>query len=44
MTAAMWDTQVELMNGKMREMGIAPLTPDEQHTILRYLTANAGKQ
>jgi hypothetical protein len=44
MTRAMWDTQVELMNGKMREMGVAPLTPEEQQTILQYLTANAGKE
>ncbi len=44
MTAAMWDTQVELMNGKMREAGVPPLSDDERSAIMNYLTRNAGTE
>ena len=42
MTGAMWQTQVELMDTKIRQAGIAPLTADQRRTILDYLTRNAG--
>jgi hypothetical protein len=42
MTAAMWQTQVELMDTKIRQAGIEPLTVDQRHLILDYLTRNAG--
>ena len=44
MTATMWATQVDLMQEKMQQTGLAPLTPAERHTILEYLSSNAGKQ
>ena len=42
MTGAMWQTQVELMDTKIRHAGIEPLTGDQRHIILDYLTRNAG--
>jgi len=44
MTRAMWATQVDLMQGKMRDASIKPLTADEQRIIVDYLTRNAGTQ
>jgi hypothetical protein len=44
MTGAMWQTQVELMETKIRQAGIEPLTADQRHIILEYLTRNAGTQ
>lgn len=44
MTGAMWQTQVELMESKIRQAGIEPLTADQRHIILDYLTRNAGTQ
>lgn len=44
MTAAMWQTQVEAMQGKMLQAGIAPLSDDQRTTILDYLKRNAGTQ
>jgi len=44
MTAAMWAVQVGLMQERMKQTGLAPLTPDERKTILNYLSSNAGKQ
>jgi hypothetical protein len=44
MTAAMWAAQVDLMQQRMRQTGLAPLTPAERETILGYLSSNAGKQ
>jgi hypothetical protein len=44
MTATMWATQVDLMQEKIQQTGLAPLTPAERHTILEYLSSNAGKQ
>ncbi|HXW84905.1 MAG TPA: hypothetical protein VEJ86_10905 [Candidatus Binataceae bacterium] len=42
MTAAMWQVQVDMMEGKMRDAGMAPLTEGERQMILDYLTRNAG--
>lgn len=42
MTGAMWQTQVELMETKIRQAGIEPLSADQRHIILDYLTRNAG--
>ena len=44
MTATMWATQVDLMQEKIQQTGLAPLTSAERHTILEYLSSNAGKQ
>ena len=44
MTAAMWAVQVDLMQERIKQMGLAPLTPDERKTVLDYLSSNAGKQ
>lgn len=44
MTPAMWQLQVDMMEPKMREAGIAPLTPEERQIILDYLQRNAGRQ
>jgi hypothetical protein len=37
MTAAMWDMQVERMQGELVRRGIAPLTKDERQTLIDYL-------
>src|SRR5262249_38663089 len=42
MTEAMWQTQVELMDTKIRQAGMTPLSADQRHIILDYLTRNAG--
>lgn len=42
MTGTMWQTQVELMDTKIRQAGMEPLTGDQRHRILEYLTRNAG--
>ena len=44
MTAPMWAVKVDLMQERMRQTGLAPLTPDERNTILEYLSSNAGQQ
>jgi len=44
MTAPMWAAQVDLMQQRMQQTGLAPLTPEERKTILGYLSGNAGKQ
>jgi hypothetical protein len=44
MTAAMWATQVDLMQERMEQTGLAPLTPAEHKTILDYLRSHAGNQ
>ncbi len=44
MTATMWAAQVELMQARMKQAGLLPLTSAERKTILDYLTSNAGKQ
>ena len=42
MTSAMWQTQVELMDTKIRQAGMEPLSADQRQIILDYLTRNAG--
>jgi hypothetical protein len=42
MTGAMWQTQVGLMDTKIRQAGMEPLTADQREIILDYLTRNAG--
>jgi len=37
MTAAMWDMQVERMQGELVRRGIPPLTNDERAMVLNYL-------
>jgi hypothetical protein len=44
MTAAMWETQVPMMEVKMQSAGIPPLTSDEREAIVEYLKRNAGTQ
>ena len=44
MTAEMWRTQVGLMQERMKQAGIAPLSPDERRTITEYLSSHAGQQ
>ena len=44
MTAAMWQTQVDLMDPKIRAAGMEPLTTDQRRIILDYLTRNAGSK
>jgi hypothetical protein len=44
LTAAMWEIQVTTMQAKMAAAGQAPLTPEENRTILDYLRRNAGAQ
>lgn len=44
MTATMWAVQVDLMQERMKQTGLAPLTPAERKAILDYLSSNAGKQ
>jgi hypothetical protein len=44
MTGAMWQTQVALMDTKIRQAGMEPLTADQRRTILDYLRRNAGTQ
>ena len=44
MTAAMWDTQVTMMESKIHAAGMAPLTSDERESIVEYLKRNAGTE
>ncbi len=44
MTAAMWEMQMEAMQGRMRQAGVAPLGPDQRAAVLDYLRRNAGNQ
>jgi hypothetical protein len=37
MTAAMWDMQVERMQGEMVRRGLPPLTKEEREIVLSYL-------
>jgi mono/diheme cytochrome c family protein len=43
LTSAMWQMQVEAMQIKMQNAGIAPLTAHEQGVILGYLERNAPR-
>jgi hypothetical protein len=42
MTGTMWQTQVGLMDTKIRQAGMEPLSADQRQIILDYLTRNAG--
>jgi hypothetical protein len=44
MTPAMWAEQVNAMQLKMAQAGVAPLSESERHDILDYLERNAGKE
>ncbi len=44
MTASMWDTQVTMMDVKIHDAAMRPLSSDERETILEYLERNSGKQ
>lgn len=44
MTAAMWQTQLDLMEPKIRQAGLPALTEAQRRAILDYLTRNAGKR
>ncbi|HEV3115316.1 MAG TPA: hypothetical protein VGY99_32950 [Candidatus Binataceae bacterium] len=41
LSAAMWQVQVQMMEGKMLQNRVSPLTNQERDTILSYLTRNA---
>lgn len=43
LTAAMWQVQVQMMEAKMQQYGVPPLTEQERQTILDYLTRNAER-
>jgi mono/diheme cytochrome c family protein len=42
LTAAMWEMQVERMQGEMLRRGVNPLTAQERHLVLSYLRAHAS--
>jgi mono/diheme cytochrome c family protein len=42
LTAAMWQVQIDVMETKMRQYSVAPLTGQERDAILSYLTRNAA--
>jgi hypothetical protein len=44
MTPAMWETQVTMMEVKIHDAGMRPLSSEERDTILEYLKRNAGSQ
>lgn len=44
MTASMWDTQVTMMEVKIHDAGMQPLSSDERETILEYLKRNSGTE
>jgi hypothetical protein len=44
MTASMWEMQVPMMEVKIQNAGMPPLTSDERDAILDYLKRNAGTQ
>ena len=44
MTAAMWDTQVSMMESKIQAAGMPALTSDERESIVEYLKRNAGTE
>jgi len=43
LSAAMWQIQVQMMEAKMQEYRVPPLTDQERDTILSYLTRNAAR-
>jgi hypothetical protein len=44
MTASMWYMQVTMMEVKIHDAGMPPLTSDERDAILEYLERNAGTE
>ncbi len=44
LTAAMWQIQMQVMETKMQEQGVPPLTGWERDTILNYLARNAAQE
>jgi hypothetical protein len=44
MTASMWEMQVPMMEVKIQNAGMPPLTSDERDAILDYLKRNAGTE
>jgi ribosomal protein L31 len=44
LTAAMWETQVDAMQPRIQQAGLAPLSADERAAILDYLQRHAGTQ
>ena len=44
LTASMWDTQVTMMELKIQQAGMPPLTSDEHDAILEYLKRHAGTE
>lgn len=41
-TSAMWQLQVKMMQGRMEQAGMQPLTPEQRDAILSYLQRHAG--
>ncbi len=41
MTKATWEVMLKRMQGEMRRRGIAPLSQDESHVLLDYLSRHA---
>jgi len=44
LTAAMWQVQVQMMETKMQQYGVPPLSDEERETIMSYLTRNAAHE
>ncbi len=43
MTADMWRVQVPMMEDKMKQSGLPPMTDSDRNAILDYLARNAAK-
>jgi len=43
MTAPMWAVKVDLMQERMKQTGLTPLTPHERETILEYLSSRVAR-
>lgn len=44
MTPAMWQVQVPMMEQKMQQAGMHPLSDEDRKTIMDYLQRNSGSQ
>ena len=44
MTPAMWQVQVPMMEQKMQQAGMHPLSDEDRRTIMDYLQRNSGSQ
>jgi hypothetical protein len=44
LTAAMWQQQMRMMDERIHQAGLPPLTPSERQTILEYLSRNSTHQ